>query len=138
MGRTRAKVTIVGAGNVGHSAAQWMLSHRLADVVLVDVIEGMPQGKALDLLEAAPIEGVDFRFTGTNGYDETEHSDIVVIVAGIVTRTTPFTRRAWTVLRRRGLRITSTFTGRRVPAAAYELVDSSPGRRPTRPHPSIW
>ena len=83
MGRTRAKVTIVGAGNVGHSAAQWMLSHRLADVVLVDVIEGMPQGKALDLLEAAPIEGVDFRITGTNGYDETEQSDIVVIVAGI-------------------------------------------------------
>jgi len=83
MGRTRAKVTIVGAGNVGHSAAQWMLSHRLADVVLVDVIEGMPQGKALDLLEAEPIEGVDFRITGTNGYDETEQSDIVVIVAGI-------------------------------------------------------
>ena len=83
MGRTRAKVTIVGAGNVGHSAAQWMLSHRLADVVLVDVIEGMPQGKALDLLEAEPIEGIDFRITGTNGYDETEQSDIVVIVAGI-------------------------------------------------------
>jgi malate dehydrogenase len=60
-----------------------MLSHRLADVVLVDVIEGMPQGKALDLLEAEPIEGVDFRITGTNGYDETEQSDIVVIVAGI-------------------------------------------------------
>jgi malate dehydrogenase len=83
VGRTRAKVTIVGAGNVGHSAAQWMLSHRLADVVLVDVIEGMPQGKALDLMEAEPIEGVDFRITGANGYDETAHSDIVVIVAGI-------------------------------------------------------
>src|SRR5437667_5143645 len=79
----RAKVTIVGAGNVGHSAAQWMLSHRLADVVLVDVIEGLPQGKALDLCEAAPIEGVDFRVTGTNGYDETAGSDVVVIVAGI-------------------------------------------------------
>ena len=83
MARTRAKVTIVGAGNVGHSAAQWMLSHRLADVVLVDVIEGMPQGKALDLAEAAPIEGVDLRITGTNGYDETAGSDVVVIVAGI-------------------------------------------------------
>ena len=83
MGRTRAKVTIVGAGNVGHSAAQWILSHRLADVVLVDVIEGMPQGKALDLMEAEPIEGVDFRITGANGYDETAQSDIVVIVAGI-------------------------------------------------------
>jgi malate dehydrogenase len=83
VGRTRAKVTIVGAGNVGHSAAQWILSHRLADVVLVDVIEGMPQGKALDLMQAEPIEGVDFRITGTNGYDETADSDVVVIVAGI-------------------------------------------------------
>ncbi len=83
MARTRAKVTIVGAGNVGHSAAQWLLSHRLADLVLVDVIEGMPQGKALDLMEAEPIEGVDARITGTNGYDETGDSDVVVIVAGI-------------------------------------------------------
>ena len=83
MARTRAKVTIVGAGNVGHSAAQWIVSHRLADVVLVDVIDGMPQGKALDLLQAAPIEGVDVRIIGTNGYDETAGSDIVVIVAGI-------------------------------------------------------
>ena len=83
MRRTRAKVTIVGAGNVGHAAAQWILSHRLADVVLVDVIEGMPQGKALDLAQAEPIEGVDLRITGTNGYDETAGSDVVVIVAGI-------------------------------------------------------
>jgi malate dehydrogenase len=83
MGRTRAKVAIVGAGNVGHTAAQFIIAHRLADVVLVDVIEGMPQGKALDLLEAAPVEGVDFRITGTNGYEETAHSDVVVIVAGI-------------------------------------------------------
>jgi len=76
-------VTIVGAGNVGHSAAQWIVSHRLADVVLVDVIEGMPQGKALDLTEAAPIEGFDLRITGTNGYDETLDSDVAVIVAGV-------------------------------------------------------
>jgi len=81
--RTHAKVTIVGAGNVGHTAAQWILGHRLADVVLVDVVEGMPQGKALDLLEAAPIEGLDFRVTGSNGYDETTQSDVIVIVAGI-------------------------------------------------------
>lgn len=83
MARGRPKVTIVGAGNVGHSAAQWIVSHRLADVVLVDVIEGMPQGKALDLSEAAPIEGFDLRVTGTNGYDETAGSDVVVIVAGV-------------------------------------------------------
>lgn len=83
MSARRAKVTIVGAGNVGHTAAQWIVSHRLADVVLVDVIEGMPQGKALDLSEAAPIEGFDLRITGTNGYDETAGSDVVVIVAGV-------------------------------------------------------
>ena len=83
MGARRAKVTIVGAGNVGHSAAQWIVSHRLADIVLVDVIEGMPQGKALDLSEAGPIEGFDLRITGTNGYDETAGSDVVVIVAGV-------------------------------------------------------
>lgn len=79
----RAKVTIVGAGNVGHTAAQWIASRRLADVVLVDVIEGMPQGKALDLMEAGPIEGFDLRITGSNGYDETEGSDVAVIVAGV-------------------------------------------------------
>jgi malate dehydrogenase len=81
--RTRAKVSIVGAGNVGHAAAQWIVSRRLADVVLVDVIEGMPQGKALDLSEAGPIEGFDLRLVGTNTYDDTEGSDVVVIVAGV-------------------------------------------------------
>ena len=83
MSHTRAKVTIVGAGNVGHSAAQWMAAHRLADVVLVDVVEGMPQGKALDLSEAGPVEGFDLRFTGTNSYDDTVDSDVVVVVAGV-------------------------------------------------------
>ncbi len=83
MGNTRAKVTIVGAGNVGHSAAQWMVAHRLADIVLLDVIEGMPQGKALDLSQAGPIEGFDLRITGTNAYDDTEGSDVVVVVAGV-------------------------------------------------------
>jgi malate dehydrogenase len=83
VGPRRAKVTIVGAGNVGHTASQWIVSHRLADIVLVDVIEGMPQGKALDLSEAGPIEGFDLRIIGTNGYDETAESDVVVIVAGI-------------------------------------------------------
>ncbi len=68
---------------MGHCAAQWIASRRLADVVLVDVIEGMPQGKALDLSEAGPIEGFDLRITGTNSYDDTEGSDVAVIVAGI-------------------------------------------------------
>jgi len=80
---TRAKVSIVGAGNVGHTAAQWIASHRLADVVLVDVVEGMPQGKALDMSQAGPIEGFDLAITGTNSYDDTAGSDVVVIVAGV-------------------------------------------------------
>ena len=83
MPATHAKVSIVGAGNVGHTAAQWIVSHRLADVVLVDVVEGMPQGKALDMSQAGPIEGFDVTITGSNSYDDTAGSDVVVIVAGV-------------------------------------------------------
>jgi malate dehydrogenase len=79
----RKKVTIVGAGHVGATAAHWIASKELADVVLIDVIEGIPQGKALDLLEAMPIEKRDCRITGTNDYADTANSDIVVITAGI-------------------------------------------------------
>jgi len=88
MAAKHPKVSIIGAGNVGHSAAQWIVSHRLADVVLVDVVEGMPQGKALDLSQAGPIEGYDLAITGTNSYDDTAGSDVVVIVAGVA-RTVP-------------------------------------------------
>lgn len=79
----RAKISIVGAGNVGATAAHWAASKELGDIVLVDVVEGVPQGKALDLLEAGPVEGFDSRIIGTNGYEETEGSDVVVITAGI-------------------------------------------------------
>jgi malate dehydrogenase len=79
----RKKVSIVGAGNVGATAAHWIASKELADVVLVDVIEGVPQGKALDLLEAMPIEKRDVHVTGSNDYAATANSDIVVITAGI-------------------------------------------------------
>src|SRR5215467_12789494 len=79
----RKKVTIVGAGNVGATAAHWIASKELADVVLIDVIEGIPQGKGLDLLEAMPIEKRDCQITGTNDYADTANSDIVVITAGI-------------------------------------------------------
>src|SRR6201996_2341465 len=79
----RKKVTIVGAGNVGATAAHWIASKELADVVLVDVVEGIPQGKGLDLLEAMPIEKRDSHILGTNDYAETANSDIVVITAGI-------------------------------------------------------
>src|SRR5476649_2151309 len=79
----RKKVTIVGAGNVGATTAHWIAAKELADVVLVDVVEGVPQGKALDLLEAMPIEKRDVHVTGTNDYADTANSDIVVITAGI-------------------------------------------------------
>ncbi len=78
------KVTVVGAGNVGATAAQRLAEKQLCDVVLVDIVEGVPQGKALDLAEAAAIEKHDSHLTGTNGYDETTDSDIVIITAGIL------------------------------------------------------
>src|SRR4051812_42545709 len=79
----RKKVTIVGSGNVGATAAHWIASKELADVVLIDIIEGVPQGKGLDLLEAMPIEKRDSYVSGTNDYKDTANSDIVVITAGI-------------------------------------------------------
>jgi malate dehydrogenase len=78
----RRKVTVVGAGNVGANVAQKIAAKELADVVLVDVVEGVPQGKGLDMLESAPVEGYDVTITGTNGYEASANSDIVVITAG--------------------------------------------------------
>lgn len=79
----RKKVTIVGAGNVGATTAHWIAAKELADVVLIDVIEGVPQGKGLDLLEAMPISKTDCHVIGTNDYADTAESDVVVITAGI-------------------------------------------------------
>ncbi len=79
----RKKVSVVGAGNVGATAAHWIASKELADVVLIDIVEGVPQGKGLDLLEAMPIEKRDSHVLGTNDYADTANSDIVVITAGI-------------------------------------------------------
>ena len=79
----RKKITVVGAGNVGATTAHWLVSKELGDVVLVDIIEGMPQGKALDLAQAGPVEGYDSRLVGTNGYKETANSDVVVITSGV-------------------------------------------------------
>src|SRR5437763_15473679 len=78
----RKKVTVVGSGNVGATAAHWIAAKELADVVLLDVIEGVPQGKALDLLQAMPIEKRDCNIVGTNDYADTANSEIVVITAG--------------------------------------------------------
>src|SRR5205085_7960937 len=78
------KITVVGAGNVGATAAQRVAEKELArTVVMVDVVEGIPQGKGLDQWQSAPIEGFDSRIVGTNGYDETADSDLVIITAGI-------------------------------------------------------
>jgi malate dehydrogenase len=79
----RKKVSIVGSGNVGATAAHWIAAKELADVVLIDIIEGVPQGKGLDLLEAMPVEKRDSYVMGTNDYADTANSDIVVITAGI-------------------------------------------------------
>lgn len=78
-----AKITIVGAGNVGATAAHWAVAKELGDVVLIDIVDGMPQGKALDLAESAPIEGFDAGLVGTNDYADTADSDVVVVTAGI-------------------------------------------------------
>jgi malate dehydrogenase len=79
----RAKITIVGAGNVGATTAQYIVERELADVVLTDVVEGLPQGKALDLLQTGPIHGYDCRVTGANDYGGTAGSDILVVTAGL-------------------------------------------------------
>ncbi|KPJ61832.1 MAG: malate dehydrogenase [Deltaproteobacteria bacterium DG_8] len=79
----RKKITIVGAGNVGATAAHWAAEKELGDIVLVDIIEGMPQGKALDLMESRPVEGFDVTITGSNKYEETAGSDLVIITSGL-------------------------------------------------------
>lgn len=78
----RPKISIIGAGFVGSTAAHWIASKELGDVVLVDIIEGVPQGKGLDLLQAGPIEGFDVKITGTNDYSATAGSDIIVVTSG--------------------------------------------------------
>ena len=79
----RNKVTVVGAGNVGATTAQRIFDKGYADVVLVDIVDGLPQGKALDMLESGPILGTDATIIGTNGYEETSGSDVVVVTSGI-------------------------------------------------------
>src|SRR5579885_1718875 len=78
----RPKVTVVGAGNVGGTVAQRLAERNCYDVVMVDVVEGLPQGKALDLAQAGPICGYDVRVVGSNGYDETAGSSVVAITSG--------------------------------------------------------
>ena len=79
----RNKVTVIGAGNVGATTAQRVAESGVADVVLVDIVEGLPQGKGLDLAEAAPVVGHDARITGTNDYADTAGSDVIVVTSGL-------------------------------------------------------
>ncbi len=79
----RNKITVVGAGNVGATAAHWCVAKELGDVVLLDVIEGVPQGKALDLMQSNPLDGTDCWVKGTNNYEDTADSDVCIITAGI-------------------------------------------------------
>src|SRR5436309_7167932 len=79
----KTKVTVIGAGNVGATVAQGIALKELADIVLVDIVEGVPQGKSLDMNETAPVEKYDALLRGTNSYDESENSDVVVITAGL-------------------------------------------------------
>ncbi len=80
---SRKKITVIGAGNVGATTAQRIVEKEIGDVVLVDIVEDLPQGKCLDMTQAGAIYGYDSKITGTNGYDETENSDIVVITSGM-------------------------------------------------------
>ncbi len=79
----KRKITIVGAGNVGATAAHWAAEKELGDIVIIDIIDGLPQGKALDLTEAGPVEGFDTRVLGTNDYQDTAGSDLVIVTAGL-------------------------------------------------------
>ncbi|NOG51863.1 MAG: malate dehydrogenase [Chloroflexi bacterium] len=87
----RSKITVVGAGNVGASVAMWITEEELGDVVLVDIIEGAAKGKALDLLEAGPVNKFDIHITGSGRYEETANSDVVVITAGVPRKKDPVT-----------------------------------------------
>lgn len=79
----RAKITIIGAGNVGATCAHWAAAKELGDIVLVDIVEGLPQGKALDLREASPVEDFDCEIVGANSYEPTADSDVVIITSGL-------------------------------------------------------
>lgn len=87
----RKKVTVVGAGNVGATCAHWIASRELADVVLIDIVEGVAKGKALDLAESAPVMKFDLSITGSSTYDATAGSDVVVVTAGVPRKKDPVT-----------------------------------------------
>ncbi len=117
----RKKVTVVGAGHVGATLAQRIAEAGLADVVLVDVVEGVPQGKGLDLLEAGPVLGYDSKVTGANSYDETGGSDIIVITAGLA-RKPGMSRDDLLAANGKIVKDVAVETGRRSPQAVMIVV----------------
>jgi len=119
----RTRISIVGAGNVGATCAHWAAMKELGDVVLLDIVEGLPQGKALDLAQAMPVAGWDLRLTGTNNYDDTANSDVVIITAGLARK--PGMSRD--DLLAKNTRIVAAVTGevaRRSPAAKLIVVSN--------------
>ncbi len=87
----RKKVTVVGSGAVGSTAAHWIASKELADVVLTDIVQGLPQGIALDLAQCGPVEGFDLNISGANSYETTANSDVILFTAGVPRRKDPVT-----------------------------------------------
>ena len=121
----RNKVTVVGAGNVGATTAQRIFDKGYADIVLVDIVDGLPQGKALDMLESGPIVGSDAQVVGSNTYEETANSDVVVVTSGIARRPGMIRRLSSTRTAHKALTVPCT----KAVGGALRMVDTAqPGR----------
>jgi malate dehydrogenase len=119
----RAKITIIGAGNVGATCAHWAAAKELGDIVLLDIVEGMPQGKGLDLRQAGPVERFDANIVGTNSYDDTKDSDIVIITSGIA-RKPGMSRDDLMSTNMKIVRGVSEEAAKRCPKAVYIIVSN--------------
>src|ERR1700737_2345528 len=128
----RSKITVVGAGNVGATLAQRLAERGYADIVLVDIVEGLPQGKALDMLEAGPIVGYDSTIVGTNGYEETAQSTVCVITSG-VPRKPGMSRDDLVKTNQNIVRGVTQELGQRSPKAILIVVTNPPERRGRSP-----
>lgn len=119
----RAKITVIGAGNVGATCAHWAAAKELGDIVLLDIVEGMPQGKGLDLRQASPVERFDANIIGTNSYDDTKNSDIVIITSGIA-RKPGMSRDDLMSTNMKIVRTVSEEAARQSPNAVYIIVSN--------------
>ncbi|MBI5765520.1 MAG: malate dehydrogenase [Planctomycetes bacterium] len=119
----RAKITIIGAGNVGATCAHWAAAKELGDIVLLDIVEGLPQGKGLDLRQAGPVERFDANIIGTNSYDDTKDSDIVIVTSGIA-RKPGMSRDDLMSTNMKIVRSVSEEAAKRSPKAVYIIVSN--------------